>query len=374
MLKEKYKHMSDQISPSPELVENLLRTARAEAEKKMTDQERQKTVAGRPYAKAGKQKRTRKHVLGKPAILLAAVAICIFAAMPALAASVPQIYDLMYQVSPSAAQFFMPVQKSCEDKGIDMEVISAYIHGNTAEIYITMQDLTGDRLDETTDLFDSYDINRPFDSIGHCERVGYDAETKTATFLITISEFGDRDITGDKITFSVREFLSGKQYFEEVEIPVDLTKVQEAASTQDVYLTGSGGNYASYIEDPTEAKVLVPAASMEEFPIEGIEMTGIGYIDGRLHIQNAYPNRLENDNHGYFYLKDAAGNQINCSYNLYFAENLNVDDADRLDYCEMIFDIPKEEVKNYELYGYYVTSGTLTKGDWRVTFPIERAK
>ena len=36
-----------------------------------------------------------------------------------------------------------------------MEVISINIHENEAQIYITMQDLIGDRIDETTDLNDS---------------------------------------------------------------------------------------------------------------------------------------------------------------------------------------------------------------------------
>lgn len=46
-----------------------------------------------------------------------------------------------------------------------------------------MQDLTGDRIDETMDLFDSYQINRPFDSSGACRLAGYDAQQKAAAFL-----------------------------------------------------------------------------------------------------------------------------------------------------------------------------------------------
>ena len=116
--------------------------------------------------------------------------------MPALAARVEPIYELMYMISPTIAQFFMPVQKSDEDNGVKMEVVSAHIHDNVAEIYIIMQDLTKSRIDETTDLFDSYSINRPFDSSSHCESVGYDKNTKTATFLITIDEWGNKDIAG----------------------------------------------------------------------------------------------------------------------------------------------------------------------------------
>ena len=79
---------------------------------------------------------------------------------------------------------------SCEDDGIKMEVISAYINADKADIYISMQDMTDERIDETTDLFDSYSINRPFSSSATCERMSYDEETKTATFLISITQWG----------------------------------------------------------------------------------------------------------------------------------------------------------------------------------------
>lgn len=57
------------------------------------------------------------------------------------------------------------------------------VQGDRADIYISMQDLTGDRIDETMDLFDSYQINRPFDSSGACRLAGYDAQQKAAAFL-----------------------------------------------------------------------------------------------------------------------------------------------------------------------------------------------
>lgn len=63
---------------------------------------------------------------------------------------------------------------SDEDNGIKIEVVSVYLHDNIAEVYITMQDLTEQhRVDATMDLFDSYSINRPFDSTAHCKFVGW---------------------------------------------------------------------------------------------------------------------------------------------------------------------------------------------------------
>ena len=74
----------------------------------------------------------------------AAACLCLICglAIPAMAAFSPSFYELLYAVTPATAQFFKPVQRSCEDNGIRMEVTAAYIHENTAEIYLSMQDLT----------------------------------------------------------------------------------------------------------------------------------------------------------------------------------------------------------------------------------------
>ncbi len=120
--------------------------------------------------------------------------------VPVLAASVEPVYELIYLVSPSAAQFFVPVQKSDTNNGIKMEVVSADIRGDTARIYITMQDLIGDRVDETIDLYDSYDIRLPFDGTGFFAGRWVTIQYPDSDLLITIKTDGQK-IAGKKITF-----------------------------------------------------------------------------------------------------------------------------------------------------------------------------
>ena len=239
---------------------------------------------------------------------------------------------------------------------------------NVAEIYITMQDLTGDRIDGTTDLYDSYSINRPFDSSASCQRVGYDEKTKTATFLISITEWGNQTIAGDKITFLVREFLSHKKNYSDIEIPIDLSLVAIAKDTQKVYTGGGGGK--DYKKGETTA--LTPSQAIDGFPVEGIELTGIGYIDGKLHIQTAVYDRSNNDNHSFFYLENSNEDVINYNFNFDFVNQH--EQPGKIHYCEYVFDIPQDKIGNYALYGDFVTSRMMTEGNWRVTFPLEQAK
>lgn len=350
--KEAYKHWNQSIVPDEKQTAKLLRNA-------------------------GKQKKQMIFLRYRTAAAILAACMILFCSVPVLAAHVEPIYQLMYLVSPKMAQFFMPVQMSSEDQGIRMEVVSAYIHEDTAEIYITMEDLTGDRIDETTDLYDSYDIHRPFDSIGTCQKVGYDETTGKVTFLITIQERADgwnpSKIQGNKITFSVKELLSHKSYFKDQPVPVDLSAADTDCDTTDVQIHGLGGNYENYIpsldEGTSQFDALVPGHPIEAFPIDGIDFTGIGYVDGKLHLQTSIKHQLQKDNHGYFYLVDMEGNKVFYSYSFTFWDS--EENPDRTVFEEFVFDIPTEKLPDYTLYGYFVTSGLNTKGNWQVTFPLE---
>ena len=300
----------------------------------------------------------------RPLIAALAVLVCLAIPMTALAATVEPIYQLMYLVSPAVAQYFQPVQKSDTDNNVRMEVVSAYLHEDTAEIYITMQDLTENRIDETTDLYDSYSINSPFDSIGHCERVGYDPETKTVTFLITLSHMYGKTLKPGKVTFSVREFLSQKQTYQDIEIPIDLTNVPTATKTQET-VDSSGGGGMHY--DPDSFRALFPKQPDPLFPIDGIDFTGMAFVDGKLHIQMAVRDYLSNDNHGFLYLVDADGTQIQSDASYHFRG----EGTDRTTaYIESVISVTPETLATCKLYGSFWISGNLTQGDWRVTFPL----
>lgn len=347
MFKEEYKHMSDQVHPSFELLNRVIKSAHS-----------------------NENKNNKKIVLlRKPMIAIISLCICLSLAMPVLATTVEPIYQLMYLVSPSIAQFFIPVQKADEYNGIKMEVVSAYIHNNIAEIYITMKDLTENRIDSTTDLFDSYSIYRTFDSSASCRSVGYDDNTKTATFLITIDEYGNKKIEGNKITFSVKEFLSHKNLFKDINIPIDLSTITTAYNTQKVTSNGGGGRDSMKYLSEENPTALVPSKVMNIFPVDGFELTGVGYIDGMLHIQTTVYDSLTNGNYSFIYMKNSNGDTINYNYNFYFMNHY--EEPNRISYCEYVFDIPQEEIEQYSLYGDFVTSGMHTEGNWRVTFPLK---
>lgn len=316
---------------------------------------------------AARTRKVKRRTHRRYAALAAAAVLCILLTVPALAfAGVNQAYEVLYAISPAIAQTLKPVQMSCENNGVRMEVISAAVQGDRADIYISMQDLTGDRIDETVDLFDSYQINRPFDSSATCRLVSYDAQQKAATFLISITQWDKRDIGGDKVTFSVREFLSGRQLSEGPLPQLDLPSATQSPDTQTGIDIRGWSQPDGTRMDVESIPVLARQDDLLFSPAPGVQVTAIGYVDGKLHIQTHYDNILETDNHGYVYLKNAEDEVIYADFSISFW-----DEAHSGSYDEEVFDIPAEGSSGYQVCGAFWTGAKLTKGNWQVTFSLE---
>ena len=107
MFQNKYREMNEKILPNEDLHRRIM----------------EKTEAKRP-------------VRLKFAAVAAVLAL-VMLAMPVMAAYVPDV-----------AVRFKPILESCTKDGIRMEVVAASVHGATVEVYISFEDLQGDRVDE----------------------------------------------------------------------------------------------------------------------------------------------------------------------------------------------------------------------------------
>ncbi len=348
-MKRKYQHMMQQVKPNEQLVQEVMTEARNHPV---------------PY-----RSHTRRVL--RPVAAIVAVCVCLNFTLSALAANSDTAYAVMYAVSPTLAQHFVPVNQTCDDNGIRMEVESASISGDTAQAYVTLRDMEKKgRIDETTDLMDSYSILTAQDTASGCSLVGYDKETQTARFYITIQSMNGKDLTKDKVTFTLAKFLSGKQEQENYVIPHALDAALKTPQTMKKEINGGGGDWdanAGLFEG--EHTVLKPNENnsiLQEIP--GIDFTGVGYIDGKLHIQMAMRDFLETDNHADVWLTDANGAKIETEYNVCFISDDNKDN-----YYEFVFDIPQQELAQYQLCGDFWTANQgATQGNWRVTFPLEQ--
>ena len=329
---ETYQRLNTPIVPSPRLVEQTL-------------------------------SKTRRPRLPLRRLAGIAAAAAVLLATPALAAQTEAGYHLLYALSPAAAQFFQPVQKSCTDGGVTLEVISVRVEDDTAQAYIALR---GDTVDANCDLFDSASFHVPFDRTGHCERAGFDPETNTAFFLVTTQTMdGSKIPIGGKMTFSLGCFLTGKQTLEGAAVPLVLADHTAEAETVEGFFRGGGGKNLELVD---AISMLRPGEALAE-PAPGLPVTAAGYADGLFHVQLCQGDAGELDNHGFLWLENREGERLDSLCSTNFADLR--EDGVRLDYEEFVFDVPPEDLVDYTLHGDFYTAAARIDGDWRITFPLE---
>lgn len=341
---ETYRRMNEPVGPSPDLIRKTL------------------SQPGR-----------RRLPLRRLAAAAAAAAVLL--ATPALAVRSETGYAVLYRIAPAVAQFFQPVQESCTDSGVTMEVAAVRVEGDTAQAYIA---LSGGPVDATTDLFDSWSFHLPFDQVGHCERVAWDEATGTVTFLCTVQTLDGSPIpTGGKMTFSVRQLLTGKEAVEGVEVDLELADYAQEAETAVTWSPDLPDGAVMEPDDPSyfstggsddlTSVMLQPDDVLAE-PAPGLPVTAAGYADGLFHVQLCRGDASRTDNHAFLWLEDANGGAFQCTGISYFTGETA---GGRKDYIDFVFAVPPEELGDCTLHGDFYTASTLTEGLWQVTFPLE---
>ena len=379
MFEETYRAMNDRLAPPERLVQATLQAVRPK----------------------------RRFSVRRAAVVALAFVLCLMITTSALAATVPEFNSWLYTIAPDIALYFRPVRMADENNGVRMEVEAIRILGRQAQIYVTVTDLEGGRLDETVDLFDSYALDVPGDSSAYCSLERYDPDSNSATFLIHYTSV--KEITQDKVTFVIRKMLTQKQHSAAHIYPQDYGPFDSEAES---FLPGErvrGGGISLEMMDrndlPKENVSIDDAVVWHEFiwqtPVlmpesisveltEGVRLTGVGYVDGMLHIQLHYDNIVVTDNNGYIELDGVLRMQPGAADPIIPDNNGRTvldapaagsipmymsiafwDEAGTGSYEEYIFDVPPSQVSGLRMIGRFVTCKMLVDGPWSVTFPIE---
>ena len=312
-----------------------------------------------------RKKITHRKWAGRFAAIAAAAAL-ITCPLPALTAfGYEPAYNMLYHIAPAAAQTFKPVQKTCEDNGIEMTVISAERSGSQASVYLAMHDTTGSCPDGEWDLYDSYHINVPRDMVGHCSFSEYDADTHTAYFVVHLETMDGSTMPKGKITFSVHEMLLGRIETNTSLEDIDMSSIPYEPQT--VLRPDISGGYA-YKGKPEvkDYRFLSPQETPLCTPAPNVSVMNIGYIDGALHIQTRYEDNAHTDSHGFISLIGSDGEKIGetTEFGFYYQDDSN-------NYMEQMIPVSYDMLGECTLQGEFYTAQGYTSGDWEITFPLE---
>ena len=227
-----------------------------------------------------------------------AACLCLIFAVPAFAATTPSFIALLSGLGSEFEGKLQPINIISEDNGIKMEVVSVMNDGETAIIYLTLQDLTGNRVDKSFWLY-NYHIECDGENITCLpylpELLNYDEATNTATvrLIADIIDSGIDTLNGKKITVYVEEFFSNKQEFDDFDTGINLSEITDEVNTVKVDMCDFFGDAMSWLMHEgffEEQKQTIDILKPNELhiPIPGVDfayISNIGIIDGRLHVQ-----------------------------------------------------------------------------------------
>lgn len=346
MFKETYKNMNSQINPSKEL--------------------KYKTIITIKNKYNNKYIKKNKILYNK---LIITIIICVLLSVPVIGAVISYFDILMDSnfITYEEKQILTPLELSSESNGIKMTLIASLSDNNTNIMYIALQDLIQERIDESIDLYNfSVSGYNTFNS----QLLHYNKDTKTAIIKI-LANGGKNNIFNKNVKLTISSFLSNKKTYEDVLIDLNIDEIKNLESVpMDMnYFSGGGGSYIDEFKE--KSKINIIKHNSEKKPISSdidfVYITGFGYIDNMLHIQTYWNKSI--DNHGFIYLKDKYNNKINATnISFDFDENGNIVYGNN--YHEFIYKINKEDLKNYKIYGTFVKSDEYTEGNWNVKFNI----
>ena len=304
-------------------------------------------------------------------IVGAAAAALIAGTLPTLTAfGVDPAYNVLYHIAPSVAQTFKPVQKTCEDNGIEMTVISEEHSDKAVDVYLAMHDTTGTCPDGAWDLFDSYNINVARDIACHCSFSEYDADAHTAYFVLHFETMDGGRIKKKKVTFSVSQMLMGKTETKTMLEDIDMTHIPYEPQTTEHPEINGGYGYRE-IPDAKDYRFLFSSEQAICTPAPNVSVMNIGYIDGALHILTRYEDISHTGSHGFISLLDNQGEKIGetTEFGFNYSDDYGKEYID--DYTEQIIPVSYDELSECTLQGEFYTALDYISGDWEVTFPLE---
>lgn len=319
--------------------------------------------------------RVHRRSIARRALSVAAVFAVALVLSAGVLATSPGLAQQLAVLGRQTLSFLQPVNQVSEADGIRMEVLASMRSEDTAVVYLTLRDTTGQgRIQENTQLW-NYHLEGA--SFAHAEQVDYAPETGSAMFRLT-----GEDVTSDKVTVRVEAFSSGIEYYPPTPTGWTVAELAELQPTPALsyptldhgwgMLNGPGDQK---LEQQVESSSLPVLKQQFSYPVEGLDwltVQAVGVVDNALHIQ-----LRQDEDLGRF-----------CSVNLSLA-NADGEESGQavLDVAldepeagfssgtrEYVLPLPQDaDPADWELYASGVNCTVASNAGWQVTFELEPA-
>lgn len=296
----------------------------------------------------------------RPLMIAAIICIMVLISVPVMASS-SAFQNFLLLVSPKTAEKLQPIQLVSESNGIKLEIIAALNDGRSAVVYYTLNDMTDQgRIGVKNDELMG-DLHLTVGSGSQGSLIGYDENTKTATYkmnafssdILSDKSLGIQmsSLFADRINIGIRE----KSYDTGIKIMDIISK------TPEVFEPKNSGRVSILKNDVMNIKI--PG-------VDFLTISNAGFVDGKLHIQfKAKNSRDINPCTVFFKLKD--GRQAETEM-----MNFNVDETGRVkiggtSYYEFVSDVNEDDLISSTIQGRF-SNYKSTVGDWKTSFKLKK--
>ena len=321
------------------------------------------------------------------------MAVLLIGTIPATAAGVEDIDAFVQEVWPEA----LPLNLSVEEAGVRLDVISGMLTENRLLIVYTLTDLENDRISRDASFNANVFVNTPwaeagdelneilyFDIANHKVFAKYSIE-----FTSSLPEGFISDDSSDTIQFTVNEFISHEKTVADLwrlaadqDYTVDAVPAPVAEPGLEII------GYSEYSEEAREhiPKVLNPENNLHIPIAEDVELSGIGWIDGNLHVQIHMSNWHAfgtTRSLCYIDLRDQQGKDVRETEGFYeqllrdtpyYFWGVNWRNGGEEQWIEKIFPVFPEDMDQYMIYCEIEDLQTkyeeLLNSEWTVSFPV----
>lgn len=269
-----------------------------------------------------------------------------------------------------------------EYSDIEMDAIAVLSGSNSAVVYLTLRDLAGNRINESTELL-GVTVNNDVFNWTHLTH--FDNENNTATYRL--ETFGENLAVGQDITVSFSKLLNGGEYVEGIDTGYTLADLQKNSSSARFSPAGQEMNYSlnhggdaiaaqSLLQQLEEGSfpLLVPGTAPFAYEAPGwLETTDAALRDDWLHLRFRPIGEAGLVSSPEFYLAPQEGEALSEQALLDVGLGEAVDIGGQQFYTEheQVLPLPHDQTPeslSLMLKGYRYSE--VLSGDWSLSFPL----
>ena len=328
------------------------------------------TIASLPYRETEEKivKKKLSHVT-----VLAIVLILVLMAT-ALAATSETVNGWLYERWPELAEILMPVNMTCEDQGFRLKVLSAVVQDNEVLVTYSVQDLEGGRFGPGAFTFIDFDIENN-NSYGEGMYGESDSLTETRIYALRMQFNHEIAAKDGYITMYTNEIDLGTEPLTFIDLHPYLTQYGDQVSASSPPDNAYAGGPYDGTNLPENFRIIDWTRSLEIPLYDSAFLSGIGMIDGNLHVQ--FHNTNSRKTHFTYRACDSTGNILfsgeendpNALSIIHWKDN-PTDSDDTWEWVDYCFKIDPESAAKADLSAMFYHWKQPIEGNWEVRIPV----